>query len=123
MLEDVIIMAASTSDQFEPVSQTSQQSAKPPTPPPQTASVAPKRRWQETNLKYNEEVLATLTNVSQTAMELRSAGEENKLAPLYAGMLDWSPKRQKAMLVRFQCMIAEENIVRFVEKEDHDPRE
>ncbi|XP_052890588.1 uncharacterized protein LOC128298829 [Anopheles moucheti] len=87
-----------------------------------TASAASKRRWHQANLQYNEEVLATLGSITQASQELRSVAIENRLAPLYHGMRDWSPVRQQAMLVKIQFMIAEENVARFVERHNFDPR-
>ncbi|XP_049301630.1 uncharacterized protein LOC125775150 isoform X1 [Anopheles funestus] len=86
------------------------------------ASAASKRRWHEANLRYNEEVMTALANVAQATLELRSAGSENRLAPLYAGMRDWSPVRQEAMVVKVQSLIAQENVARFVERNGYDPR-
>uniref|UniRef100_A0A182NIQ4 MADF domain-containing protein n=1 Tax=Anopheles dirus TaxID=7168 RepID=A0A182NIQ4_9DIPT len=86
-------------------------------------STAPKRRWQQANLRYNENVLTALENVAQASMELRAAAEENIMTPLYASMRDWSPVRQRAMLVKFQCMLAEENVARFAEQMGYDPRD
>ncbi|XP_049294037.1 uncharacterized protein LOC125769378 [Anopheles funestus] len=86
------------------------------------ASAASKRHWHEANLRYNEEVMTALANVAQATLELRSAGSENRLAPLYAGMREWSPVRQEAMAIKIQSLIAQENVARFVERNGYDPR-
>ncbi|XP_049292944.1 uncharacterized protein LOC125768820 isoform X4 [Anopheles funestus] len=90
---------------------------RPTTPPNETVRVR-KRRRQEVNIAYTEEVLNSLRVVSTATQSLieRMSMPEHPLDSVLNLMRGWSPERQERCLARVIQMVQEENQDRFEQR-------
>uniref|UniRef100_A0AAG5CNU2 MADF domain-containing protein n=2 Tax=Anopheles atroparvus TaxID=41427 RepID=A0AAG5CNU2_ANOAO len=99
------------------------------TTPPGQRSRGAKRRWDEANLRYNENVLRALEKVSATSdrlMEERRTAQTDGavFSQWVGGMLDeWSPQRRHAVKVAIRQIICKADAARFRERMGMNPED